>query len=633
MHHRISQNLTAVTLKNRQKFSLNRLPAFLVHLGSLRELVIDRNHKGLFYPLNSIIQGLPACLQRLELRFKNSQKLIESTASVATLHPSDLASGNANVVSPSQWTLKSAFPKLETLYFTSDADRPFDEFSALPETLTSLSLPFPDKSDRISAFSSMIPRQLLHLELQGANNLTLEFLDHLPPHLTSLAGFLPSERLNGRSERQAQLLSRLPRLLTQFSPPLENFYSSSLQSLPPSITTLAVHDPLLDVALNAQFPFLREVLFRSVTSYTVKMLPHTVHTMQIALINFSDESPIVWPPHLTTLWTPSVAGHIKALPTTLRTLVLQVSFKPIVDFAVILPTLTNLTSLKCPSSSNIIDFPPRLTSLEFIGGDPWLELNPSAGFHSYRSYNLNGKVVAKGFPLEKLPPCITSFQAEIRLYASQLKHFPLAIRNLKLQEIFEDADFNPLNSVEISRTLENFALGRKLGLRERFDWNGEKTSITALLPRNLGTLECTDCQSLVEVADWKLLPPALTSICLGSLVGLSASNFRLLPIERLSSLRLSVAGLEDDDIKMLPRNITGYLSLEDFRLTTKAALFTPLDMELFLVDPNSEKEFQNVTNKMVDFRDALEARCAENDPTYLIKALSMQENLLEELGV
>lgn len=627
LQHRISQSLTVISLKQTQLFSLNRLPTLLVHLKALRDLRIDRVRHRLLYPLQSIIHALPPSMRRLELRFEDSYKLVEFTSSsTADLSP-DNALGIATGISKSNWSLKVAFPQLDTLVTRSKKDWTSDDFLALPETLTSLGMGFPDDCKDLIAFASMIPRQLLHLELNWSDSLSAEFLRHLPPNLTSFQGGESTYSLSGRED--PQLLSSLPRSLTNFPVSLRDFPSAAILGLPQNITKVDYQSTVWDQDLRLALPSLKEFCTTAPKASTIKNLPPSIEKLCIRALNDDSLHNFAWPPCLTVLelFAPKQSLRLHTLPSSLTTLKLHEElYFPYVS--AILPKLNNLTSLQCSVATTTMEFPPHLTELYLrsLAGH-WLTLNPPM---ANKQCCLNGKEAITGFPLERLPHTLTSLRIVGTLYASQLKHLPAKLRVLIVNDIFLDAKFDSLNPAEISRISSNFKLGLEAGIQEQFDSTTAVPSIATLLPRTLTDLRISEAESALEIIEWEKVPPAITYLTLESKKGLSPRALKKIPLKHMRHLRIRMESLEDDDIKALPRTIwCGHFSVQDpSQLTPAAVLYLPNEFILYL-SPNPN------ANRMHAAFQAFEAAklkyCREDDLSIFVKLMSRDEDAMNYL--
>ena len=586
LRRKLAFGVTTVTLKNSLPYAICRVPLYLEELRHLRHLKLCRSVQNIIYPSEAAktLRRLNPDLETLRLNFLKSHHFLDPQLA----HDSD---GPPHGTNDSQWTLKAAYPHLQTLSVPQKRAWQVSELENLPAQLTSLTTMCPRGIDDFKALMHALPHSLVKVVLHSAPMMnTNEFLAtiphqswqaikcanvsqnddhilHLPPTLTTMDGISVPDCPS------AAFVNALPPSLTAFDyvstdwndPVLLNFsHLTSLKSLGLDSTP----GPLIDVT-------------------NIRTLPPTLQKAAI-VADIDDLKVTDWPRDLVYLELTHSETHfpIEILPPGLTYLYLlgYGASVPMSDIALLPRTLTTL-HLDVSVSSENVDFPPALKTLNLSLPDHvthsygWVDIEPfdvivADGDSSMVPFDINLQShfrhmphrpkVTVCFPFNRLPKSITHLKIPCMVPGSQLKHLPPRLQHLYAIDIFEDSEFDGKSAESIGHMHEVFRIGReesesvdKSIFEVSYEWNLE-ASMSSLLPRSLVTWSLVgDIMALTM--DWPRIPPCLSDLHLGGEYMLSRpismDSVLLAPLSNLRELRLPIVSLSDAHMMALPRKL------------------------------------------------------------------------------
>lgn len=662
LRYKLATGLTRIHLANPQRFSTNRWPSILANLRALRELSIDRDYYTLLRhnQIGSEVQKLSPTLRKLKLRILESRNIltpsVHSQLEALSINKSEAKEGELR---KTLWTFKAAFPHLESLDLHSKEKWLERDFELLPPSLTHLNLRHLPKVTDIGKFASLIPRQLLSLNVANYV-LNASFWVNLPPNLTALKVECALRDHDGVS--YADIAKGLPRTLTSITLPFGHFSPAELALLPPSLTEIDTYErtssssaseTTLDLDVGRHFPNLRAFHTSVLSPTLLRSLPSGITSIQ-AHVNDDTIKPEHWPSSLVSLEIRDAASNfsLSILPPGLTEFAILYEFE--LDLASVSLLPRSLRTLECHNGllRDKADFPPTLTTLSFARCENalsrWLvfeeaavarpsmpeedeeaaeDREPDLESAAYRE-TLNGRKVLRCFPFHCLPQSLTELKAELFLPASKLKHLPRRLKLLNIDDIFEDADFHPDSAEELDAMRSIFDVGRREGFEENFDWTQLKqASILLLLPRTLKSLSLWGDATNARV-DWSHLPPRLLSIWLHPQKGLPADFIYQTPLKHTARLHVQVDRPTDEHIKAIPRHLAGLRIdvTDDSLLTRKASLFYPAGPVLYgeLCNERLDGIYQELNTKR-------KQHAQDDDPSLYLRLISCDESVLDML--
>ena len=532
MQHKISTGITTIKLLDHRVGTVGQYPKFIEELRILRELTIDRDGFGMPYDCNihQHIQQLPSTLKKLKLRVKNSLHIIYPPAPTNTSNTqSNTQHPTANDLIHPEWTLSSAFPQLETLELDGEEQEWENrDFALIPLSLTSLTLSI-FTIDLDEEFSSLLPPHLLALKLSNSTTVLPSFWTHLPPQLTYLnVDAVPYETSQPPSS------PLLPHSLTRLKGNYDGIFD--LERLPPGLENLSFSwlvnfDVNQPPPIGQILPKLKKVKCFPLSPQLVRLLPACIHTIDMS--SRDAEAIDHWPASLTELCGHVSDSLLKTLPRGLVTLASTMDFFDLSDMALLPRTLRHIfIRANRMTTAEEIDFPPHLTYLELVG-----------------DYTM----ASQRFPYSNIPTSVTQLASPTSLPASQLKHLPPRLTYLDTFAINIDTDFDPESAIEIAFMHLNFQNGHREGVEEKDLFESvtrlERASVLALLPRTLRHLKI---ESLTD--NWSMAPPLLETLYCQSPIGLHFLQ-QLSRFKNLKELYVTLTGVKDDDMKLIPRQI------------------------------------------------------------------------------
>lgn len=628
IHHALATGLTTIDLVNKDDQAFCRFPTILRNLRALRDLTVHRGNCSLpcMRGIQETIRNLSPTLIRIKIRVLGVGRLF-ATSHVSTDNVSTKTTMEGitfDVSTPSnQWTMKSAFPILESL----DLDRAFafspEDLLDLPSSLTSLSTHLSgsgngandSEEDALATrarFVLNLPRSLAILKggiRKNGGGILSEHYKHLPPRLIEFHNVCPNP---GRwiTATPEELLT-LPQSLTQVSS--ETFPISptvnDFAHFPPNLKTVSFtgyqsngEHLTLDMDVKRQFPQLESLRGSGLLShYSFRSMPSTLTSMSVKLdlegIKTSD-----WPKSLTRLEIePINISPLDALPATL--LHLAIDFDDI-EQGIKVNTLASLPksllSLRCPCAdmNDEIVLPPKLTELVlgYCGTDGAMTMveapfsdSDEAEDDEVQSFNIQSHsdlsmmrhrpTLIRCFPFDRIPKSVTKLELECGLPASQVKFLPRRLKSLKITSLFEDDAFDILATCETDTLDEIRSIGRAEGilLEENCRTPPDAHSMMiALLPRTLRTFECfVAASSYVGSLEWyQELPPRIENLVFVESFVYADFVYKA-PLQHIKELSIILHGAKDDHIRALPRR-TSFVYFEDEPdLTKMAAAYWP----------------------------------------------------------
>lgn len=623
MMSRIAEGLSCLVLENTQELAICRLPLFLSNLRVLRELTVSRDGFLLLCYARAweTVQKLPSTLRKLEFRFRSSGRLV-LPHSIAKHSSGDRSKDISSSVT-NNWTLKSAFPYLERLQVMG-LNEPDSQalLQSLPDSLTSFDCSV-YSNEQIVAFTSALPRQLLHLKLHKVKS--LECLKFLPPGLLSL-NLLPCRiRYDNRSSRNIayyqDVFSKLPRTLTELQARFDFQDQSILLDMPPLLTQLEWHTTqAMDFDLGKHFPSLTDLKTSYCTSSTIYRLPRkNFRKLDIRVIEHlpgGDYPSDFWPPSLQELniaYLPDAA-----LPTSLTNLHIVSHFGWSGRQLERLPSSLTHLRYHLKSSRPDIAYLSNLTRLE-------LDSNKDDDEDDRNRSNALPTIV--DITASNIPPSITDLTLNnMGISASKLSELPPSLTSLSLQDIIEDKDFDPTSELHISSMRRNFTNGLANGIQENFDWTLlSKSSTALLLPRSLKRLVVSNGTHLVRIMDWKHLPPTINVLHVKPTFGVPEDAIFDMPLRNLTSLAIHLSAPRDEHLRCIPKMIPHLeLSVDDpSHLTPLAAALLPANMTSGIEGP-----LQSAIDYLYSTR---RSALANADPSHFLNYMAGDEELLETL--
>ena len=598
LQHQLAFGVTTVTLKNAEQLVICRVPPYLEELRHLRHLELCRSKDYVICPWEAVetLRRLNPDIETLRLNFAQSHQFLCSLPPRASGEPPH------NTDEP-QWTLKAAYPRLQTLSVPDKAEWKAYEVENLPAQLTSLTTMCPRGTDDFKAFMHALPHSLVELDIPDCSGMDIEeilatiphqswqtlSIDYpqsiegisLPPTLTTMRGF------NAPPFPSAAFINALPSSLTAYdrigceanNPIALNFGHLA------SLTSLGVGPlrpgPLIDATNIRTLPscLQKARITSGLDGIKVTDWPHDLVYLELKLS--STKFPVeILPPGLTSLSVESVGALI-----------------PMSAISLLPRTLTSL-DLDCGGSSENVDFPPALKTLNLNPDEDsvWVDIEPfnivvADGDSSMEPFDINlphhmrhmphRPKVTVCFPFNRLPKSITHLKIPCMVPGSQLKHLPPRLQHLYAIDIFEDSEFDGKSAESIGHMHEVFRIGReesesvdKSIFEVSYEWNLE-ASMSSLLPRSLVTLSLYgDIMALTM--DWPRFPPRLETLAL-SLFGdicrpIPMDFISVAPFSALNTLKMNMLSLTDSHMMALPRKLK---MLVPCNTNTDYAQFTP----------------------------------------------------------
>lgn len=405
---KLAKSITRVDLNDNSWHSTSRWPKCLTMLRNLQHLSINRQYGYLMSSaahLSAEIRRLSPTLRSLSLESADSPGAFFNYALDGSIITTGYTKGYSRL-----FDVQAAFPVLDTLYVRhverldfSSVSIPAEDFPGLPDTLTSLFMPYHETID-----PSHLPRALLSLDSNylflasvpqsssieasaDSTNPSLALISSLPPTLTSI------KRIQGLSS--AEQLLALPRSLLSLDLAV-SWSLTTCRSVPTSIHALSLQSLAIE-----SFPHgcWAPELPRTLTSLTLRssltLHPRDIMALPCTLTKLKGdlavdwaacealeraEERISWPPHLTTLdlEDPVLPESARFLPPTLtkmRPSHWQTEQAPFEPRGLNSASFPNLKSLRFSLGALVLEsLPKALTSLEILSA---AEVAPSVLLH------------------------------------------------------------------------------------------------------------------------------------------------------------------------------------------------------------------------------------------------------------
>lgn len=665
LRQKIADGLSRVELVSKPRFNLSRFPHFLASLRSLRVLTLDRQNHGLvrMQDARSVLRRLSPTLKSLTLTFANAVSLLRAGTALPSAPTassgSDPASKETDIPNKEDWTLKRAFPLLESLELDFASCLTLTDLSNLPPGLTSLVTPQLRETRLLSAdFVAALPRTLTRYHAVGCG-IDPDHFELLPPRLREFGILYVDSRA-----KFIAALPKLPRDLTRLSGRswmAPSMTVDHLPQLPPGMKFIGLATPEIvpgmsesdDGGINfdfgRHFPEMEFLYSSSMSLYlapsSLRSLPLTLTKLQMN-VDMERAEPNDWPKSLRELQMVVKAEDrkfIHLLPPTLKKLTLEVYNAATYGTPPLYSLPVGLTSLTCNTSATLDEtsdtaFPPNLKELK-------LTVSPESQrwTHVYAettqedpSFDDSSRVpievlkdalamktpakVTKCFPFHKLPQSITRLcLPHAAIPASKLKYLPRQLTTLKVGAIFYDTAFKVGDTLEIAVVEQVWTQGGysnpSLFTELCTLASSSYSPIMALLPRTLTKLAFIAAVGGDESKDWiKYLPPFLQSL---KIRGPVHEDFVFeAPLSCMESLKVRIRCPTDKHILALPRHITGEILIGTQRqLTWKAIAFCPLHVEMSSYDSVLAK----VNTELILMR---QARMKDEDTSEYRKLLS-----------
>lgn len=591
IQRQLALGVTHVYLENATSSALLCVPSCLQELRHLRFIAVDRTEFRVLFPSSatSTLRSLPPCLNKLVLDMEHANEIVfpflakEYQSAKEALHP------ELNSRPDDMWSLKAAYPQLESL-FLPKTQWTLEMVSELPNSLTKLSgFEQNDPTLFVTLIKALPPR----LDQLSVTKLPIHFVDFMSllsdRHLLTLdfGTSLSKPEQIALLPRTLTEISTLPGLPVQFRPIVDSHLTqAAVAALPPALTSLQhlSHSP--EVLYFDHLKELVEIGHESsdgpaLSVASIKRLPPKLHTLNLTG-DLDGITKADWPPLLTYLeWSPKSPNFsLDALPSRLTSLLIQ-NFEFTISLKMVASLPRSLTWLgftcthpfECEAN---VDFPP---SLKFLNMDcryycDWVVVEPfkmmirtdeegdkEVDFDITEVGHLDQldrrPNVTMGFPFHSLPHELEELSLACCVPASQLVHLPPRLKAFELFEIFEDADFDANDPLLLTKMSELAAIGlREEGIVTPASHIALPASPASLLPRTLSSIALGSSRFLQD-CDWTRFPPKTTSIQrLESKLPLSATLFKTAPFSHLRTLEVSLWGLTDEMVPLMPQTLT-----------------------------------------------------------------------------
>ena len=668
VHHALATGLSSIDLVNKNELVFCRFPKLLQNLRALRSLSVDR--KSFSVPCMSgvrdTIRHLSPTLRKIKICVSGAGRFFATSSTQSVTSPPNEAEATHNGSSTTPlWTVKDAFPFLESLKLDSMFAFSASDLLDLPTSLMTLhtclggcgGAPGANESlDVVRAdFARNLPQSLTELKAKGYGILLPEY-EHLPPLLTRFTNvgyiYAPKSKI-------IEEIGKMPRSLTVGYDSLPKFPTiDQLAVYPPKLTSLDLRGLLSDsndgkvgsdFDMGAIFSELKEIRsgFKGdgtgliVTPKTLLSMPLTITTMKVRL-NLATIHVDDWPKSLTKLEINPVVYPLltEALPRTLKHLAIY-GFAGMrnngLDTETIASLPRSLLSLDslCENVTDDVDFPPNLTRLSLrrtadawcavehedsgeIPNEAWSEW-PGQTFDVDQASHLSlinpRPKLIRSFPFEKIPKSVVELQLGCSIPASKLKLLPRHLTLLTAISIFEDADFDPSSAEEVDALREIRAaddtgdVSSKTDLSASFD---NTAAMVARLPRNIKHLNIhSEAFNKNASNDWyRVLPQRIEKLFLfGDLEG---EFVHQAPLQHIKYITITLKQPKDEDIRALPRTPSFIETSDGSQLTHMAAAYWPP------IKTTRTEDFR-VTEWLSALMQKRRAHAGDEDPTELRK--------------
>ena len=489
--------------------------------------------------IRDLMQALPPTLARLDLRCHDDSQIHHSF--LLPLLPSNLVSASINMDASPSYNFLGPILAFEA-----------GELDLLPRSLMQFSC------SRVPRSIPPFIRAMLDLDFP-TTPIKIEWTDDarddsLPPFLSS-ANFVVRDPKRLQAALKAlplhvesldlyesnflddKLIQALPRRLTRLDGALR--ISSDIKStdFPPQLTSMkATMIKPLKPKTAARLPPLVDLhLHMPVKACVVSHLPRTITRLRVELEDLDGVSELLWPPHLRTL--------------------------------------------HCVGSASLTTFghgidPKKAKKIKFDSKHPLTTLSPSFPC-----------CILKSIVLAPLPRGLTSLNiGKFGIASSELLHLPPFLTKLRLDFVFNDAQFDPSSATALSRARELLRFEPSGAADYDFCLFAPQPTIAVfdLIPRTVTDLSYVGDTTVPPIA-WSRLPTSLTFLHVSPDQSVPSGEI-LLHIPKLHLKTLSFGAIEatSDHIKaLLPLMKRAVLALQNSPApSAEAAMQAPLCLTL-----------------------------------------------------
>ena len=479
-------------------------------------------------------------------RANKSQGVRNRDGSGAQGRSGSLIGSTAPKVEESLIDLSATFPHLEffglSLGPNPDSDETPNCDPCLPPGLISLRCDFPTENERLLDCISHLPTGLTELDYAfDPPNLTATLLSMLPQSIAFLG--------MGYIVNSVEAFEALPRSTTSLGGATYTWDDAIARATPPLMRKLELYLYEHTSPLNNLPPMLTSlrILSKRLSAADVQLLPRTITKLRCTLTLTEQTTAIMeFPPNLKKLSLRPAQDEdpkkkrtelnelARLLPRTLETLQLFY-YVPDSQFYGLLPK--GLKTIFTTANTSEVDpnrfsLPPRLTSLTLGGTLRRDEKNKNSerlkdmdAWTKQDSLDVNSGLlinphapedILKPFPYHILPRTLIRFSYTQRpTPISSLQFLPLLLE-LSVLEFVEDAKYDPVDSVLVSKANELRQFGESLSTRSQLALN-PLTRVCALdlLPRSLTSLGISFPDPNVDENEWQQRFPSLRRLSLG----------------------------------------------------------------------------------------------------------------------
>lgn len=609
LHALLSDSVTFVELQNHRRLDYVRLPKYLMNLGSLRHLLVDRiwfRGYGAVYDLErtkEVLTGLSKSLESLMLRFTNSHAFFFPAAPEFTPRIS----------------IEATFPELTRLQLDLCTVWTSKQLTILPNSLTELHVCI-DSTDMNSSLGAL-PSQITRLVLRLASStrtlaLSPSFFEQIPPHTRELIVYSNAPRV----EFNAKYLAKMPQSLTAiaqrdligFSPPLGVGSIAEIQEntlpneciihwtpdcgplVPPYLAHIHIPDlPKQDCAqaLAALPKDLKSIVCRAppMKPKLLHALPQSLISMNVSFHAASKFKLTDFPPKLKSLAISSYQvtdRFIASLPPLTRfTVFSRIPMK----YMDLLPRTITILHVSFLDFENNVDFPPNISQFTCYSSILTLYEYPEDDKDPKGRKKLKKKMMEEKqahpqlaappacrlfqcFPVMCLPRNLQHFYAPTgRIAASRLIHLPPNLRQLTLHSIIFDAEFKPTDESMILAARHMLEEARETSFYDFRISPSEEPQVTIfdLLPRSLTVLTLERAPKMGPLA-YGRLPKGITTLELVTPGGEEADALLHIPSIQLRNLLFLADRIYDRHLKAVQ-----HVPFLELQVTRSIELTTP----------------------------------------------------------
>ena len=589
LQRKLSTSVDYIELRNGSQFDVCFMPKLLPNLRSLRHLIIHRaafdlNHHLFDHPRTvSVLRELPEAMESIILRFRDSSLLFFPSEDSSSPHIS----------------VNEKFPQLKRLHLDMTNEWTPSHLHQLPSTITDLQIVLPEHPDAIQEVMTALPPQLLSLSMLSIKPDRFgSFLKLLPPNLVNLMLIdvqYPSSIVDSDFSELPRSLVHLRTCYFHCPPDGRSVIDSDSMYNSPSLSLPSIHDPRT-VSLPPNFSGVSIV-----PEADLQSLPPHIQSLELHKPIPTAQYIRYLPRRLTSLTTGVAAiGNWKAsdFPSALASLTitrdLDLSLTSSPHFAFLPLTKLSIFQYEIPMA-HVANFPPTLLSLQIVLQD----LDDSIQFPNnlthltisgtylglYGVLDANGalvpgresltpdwtrtypqpssdQIVTETFRLAQLRNCRvmkTLSISNMPIPMGDLVYLPDELTQLNLSFLVPDLLFDSTSPAAIARVMHLLDIAHETEKRDFWPL-GQKQQVTLchLMPRSMIHLSLHGDLALPNAA-WSALP-RLRSLALHG-THFDQEILEHLPLNHISSLRISLADLDDAHVRLFPSSIHLNLAL------------------------------------------------------------------------